>query len=187
MDDRGDVEVLADSKPLGRVVALLLALVELLRGSEGIFFGTRSDLQVRPLGPDVDVRTVLPAIFLLREVQGKHPDQDPELVVLRGLIVVYLADSGSRNFQEVVRGEACRCLGSKIGDSFVGTVFVFRNGDRQSRTEGLIGDPMGVPLAKPVQKLFGHAVGRLVILEIQLDSWSIFVVAGVVGSPIIGR
>jgi hypothetical protein len=65
VDHRRDVKMLAYPQPLGRVVALLLALLEDLRGSEGIF-GTRADLQVRPLGPDVDVRTVLPAVLLFR-------------------------------------------------------------------------------------------------------------------------
>ena len=101
---RGNVQVLADPQPLGGIVRLLLSLREFIDGIPTAGFQT--NLHIGSLGPEMDVRTVLPAILLPREVQGEHPNQDPVLVVFWGLVRSYLPDAGSRNFRQILDLEA---------------------------------------------------------------------------------
>ena len=79
MDEVGDIQVLGNSEPLFRSMGLLFSLIQDLRCSDGTIV---PDLDVRPLGPEMNVRAVFPAILLFRPIQGQHSDQDSVFVIL---------------------------------------------------------------------------------------------------------
>ena len=150
-------------EPLCTIVGLLLSLMKDLWHRDAVQIG-KTNLQICSLRPEMNVGAVFSATLLFRKVQREHANQDPSLIIHGLLVVLYLAEEGSRYFYHVFDDKTGSCLGIEKW-LFLGIVPLSGDRGRYSEAKMLFGNPERVPFFQPSLKGCNHVFRWFEVIE----------------------